>query len=277
MSHAQHWPALTPSTSRFKVFLAVFATVAGLSLASYYWRVTAHNALLQTASLPTAASPHAKIVPPAVLSSNIVSRDDRQNREAEFLVFMGDEMFHRGDVVGAAQAFHDALGQNPTSEVIHLKLALCYMRLNRADDALALLNEAIHIAPDFAEAHHQMGLVLMSKGKFADAAEHLLELTRRKPQQASAFNGLGLALARQGKLAYAATNFSTAIRLNPSYVEARFNLAQVYLQLGAPVQAAVELDHALKINPRFHAARAAREQLGNLRTVRPAPRTNATL
>lgn len=276
MSHAQHWPALNSTASRLKIFLLILVGVACVSVMTYYWRTAAGAAMASNASLLPARTPprlsYSKFVPPALVSTNSQVGDDSLAREAEFLVFMGDEMFQRGDVEGAAQAFQKALEQDPVSEQIHLKLALCFSRLHRPGEALAMLQEAIHIAPDFAEAHHQAGLVLMKQGNFRDAADHFAELTRLKPQQASAYNGLGLALARMGKLPLAATHFAAAARLNPRYLEARFNLAQVQAQLGQRTEAAAELDRLLQLNPQFQAARVAREQLEQSALARSAQR-----
>ncbi|HVK58688.1 MAG TPA: tetratricopeptide repeat protein [Candidatus Kapabacteria bacterium] len=261
MSHAQHWPELNPAVSRLKIFLAVFFGLVLVSLVTFLWRGVAGKALLQNTSLGSPRSEHAKVIPPIPGTKNFNNTDDSGQREADFLVYMGDEMFRRGDLEGAVAAFQKAVEQSPTSEQIHLKLALCHMRLNRTESAIASLNEAIHIAPDFAEAHHQMGLVLMQAGKLEDATDHFVELTHLRPTQASAFNGLGLVYARQKKFAKASTNFIAALRLNPRYLEARYNLSQVYTELGAFGEAAAELDRSLQINPQFQPALLARERL----------------
>lgn len=261
MSHAQHWPELNSAPSRLKIFLIVLFGVACVSFATLMWRDTVSRALLRNSSPAPESPAHFKLIPPALASTNSTVEKEDGLREAEFLVFMADEMFVRGDIAGATHAFEKAVEQNPTSEKNQLKLALCYIRLQREDEALAALGEAIHIAPDYAEAHHQLGLLHMKSGRLTEAAEHLVELTRLKPQQPNGFNALGLAYARQRNFPSAATNFLAALRLNPRYPEAHFNLSQVYLQLGAMKQAAAELDIALQINPRFEAARKARAQL----------------
>ena len=273
MNHAEQWPAQIaspfPGATRLKIFAGMLAVTAALSCASFYWRAAVNNALAREISNSSGSALGSGSGAPkfnagaarAAVSAKEQSTDERMNRESEFLMFMGEEMFQRGDVQGAVDAFEKALATSPTSEKLHLKVALCYARLNRRDEALKLLEEAIHIAPDFAEAHQQAGILSMQRGRFADAADHFEELTRLKPDQAGAFNGYGLALAKQEKLRLAATNFARAVELSPKYLEARLNLAQVYAQMGARAEAASELDRALEINPQFHAAKFARAQL----------------
>ena len=263
MNQVQQWP-LSPSSARFRILLGA-SVVAAILICYLFWIGPGKNSLAQTTSISSKAWPgELPVRIPAAAPAISESREDSGNREAEFLSYMGDQMFQRGDLVGASEAYKKALEQSPNSEWIHLKMALCLSRLSRPDEAMESLREAIHIAPDFTQAHHQMGLLLMKKGDFVEATEHFMEVTRRKPDQAGAFNSLGLALARQGRLNQASNNFAHAVQLDGRYVEARFNLAQIFLQQGARAQAAAELDRALEINPQFKAARALREQLSDV-------------
>lgn len=265
MNQTQQWPLATApsgaSSTRLKILLCAFCST--VVLASYLvWMGAGKAALAQTTSLSSNVWPgDLPIKVPAAASAGVVSGTN-ENREAEFLAYMGDQMFQRGDVQGAADAYKKALEHCPTSEKIHVKLAVCLARLHRTNEAMEALQEAIHIAPDFPQAHHEMGLLLLRSSQFSDAAEHFAEVTRLKPSQASAFNALGLALARQGQFNAASNSFARAIQLDGRYVEARFNLAQIYLQHGAKAEAAQELDRALQVNPQFSPARSLRDQLG---------------
>jgi tetratricopeptide (TPR) repeat protein len=185
--------------------------------------------------------------------------------------FIGDELFTRGDYLGAVDCYRESITGNPTFELLHLKLGVSLNRLNRSDEAIECFREALYIAPDFADAHQALGLALLNKMNFADAAGHLHEVTQIRPNDPAAHNFLGVALARQSKLTSARTSFAKAIHLRSLYPEARFNLAQVHLQTGAFIDAARELDQALRINPEFAAAKTARERLAM--SLRPRPAT----
>lgn len=185
--------------------------------------------------------------------------------------FIGDEFFARGDYRDAVDCYRRSITGNPTFELLHLKLGISLIKLNRPDDAIASIREALYIAPDFADAHYALGLALLNNTNFADAAAHLHEVTQIRPHDPAAHNFLGVALARQGKLNAARASFAKAVRLRSLFPEARFNLAQVHLQTGAFNDAARELDQALRINPDFAAAKNAREKLAL--TLRPRPST----
>lgn len=259
MNPTQHWP-LNAASFRYRVLLCV-SVVAAVLISYLFWIGPGKNSFIKSTSVSAKSWPGNLPVHMPASAPVSVLPEESESREAEFLAYMGDQMFQRGDVIGASEAYHKAIESSPTSERLYLKLALCLSRQNRTGDAINALEEAINIAPDFVQAHHEMGMLLMKKGEYRDAAEHFVEVTKRRPEQSGAFNSLGLALARQGRLEPASNHFARAVQLDGRYVEARFNLAQIYVQMGARERAAAELDRALEINPQFDAARALRHQL----------------
>jgi tetratricopeptide (TPR) repeat protein len=80
-----------------------------------------------------------------------------------------------------------------------LNLAVSLISLNRLDEAIARLHEALSYNPEFPQAHYELGLVLEKQGKFEEAIASLqraIELDSLYPEPHYA---LGRIYQRQGK------------------------------------------------------------------------------
>jgi protein O-mannosyl-transferase len=121
--------------------------------------------------------------------------------------------------------------------------------LGKNAEAIAHLNEALRIKPNYPEAHYNIGLELVALNKWDEAGTHFSEAIRLDPSFASAHNNLANILVAQGRLTEAADEYSEALRLSPNYVDAHFNLAVVFLKQGKVDEAKRELLEVLKINP----------------------------
>jgi len=62
-------------------------------------------------------------------------------------------------------------------------------------EAISLLQEAIRLKPDYAEAHNGLGLLLARKGRTDEAIAHFQEAVRLRPGDAAARKNLDNALA----------------------------------------------------------------------------------
>ena len=67
------------------------------------------------------------------------------------------------------------------------------------EEARAWYEQALRIAPDYAEAHNNLGLTLDALGRQNEATSHFLEALRINPSLAEAHNGLGKVYFQQGK------------------------------------------------------------------------------
>lgn len=90
--------------------------------------------------------------------------------------------------------------------------------------ALALANQALAIAPSFADPHEIRGLALRQLGRDAEAEEAFRAALRCNPQSFSAQHNLGLHDLTLGRADAALERFREALRLNPNSPIARTNL-----------------------------------------------------
>lgn len=88
--------------------------------------------------------------------------------------FAGQSLIRLNRFDEAEKAFERELAINPADEVSKYHLALTLIeRKIRTDEAIKLLNEAIDVRPDYADAHYQLGKIYLEKGETAKAVEQL--------------------------------------------------------------------------------------------------------
>src|SRR5438045_1731982 len=80
-----------------------------------------------------------------------------------------------------------------------LNLAVSLISLNRLDEAMARLHEALSYNSKFPQAHYQLGLVLEKEGKFKEAIVPLQRAVELDPSYPEPHYTLGRIYQREGK------------------------------------------------------------------------------
>jgi tetratricopeptide (TPR) repeat protein len=80
-----------------------------------------------------------------------------------------------------------------------LNLAVSLIALNRLDEAVAQLHEALSYNPEFPQAHYQLGLVLEKERKFEEAIAPLQRAMELDPLYPEPHYTLGRIYQREGK------------------------------------------------------------------------------
>lgn len=78
---------------------------------------------------------------------------------------------------------------NPFNEQAVLALGNLYIALKKPAEAIALLDEAIEMSPDFAQAYHERGRAKLLNGDKDGATEDMKRVLEINPQDAKAFTG----------------------------------------------------------------------------------------
>jgi len=128
------------------------------------------------------------------------------------------------------------------------------------EKAADLINQAIAIRPDYAEAHGNLGTVLMELGQTDGATESYHKAIDLNPANADPHNNLGTVLKDRGETGEALACFEKAIALNPDYAAAHYNLGNTLNELGRRDEAVESYQTAISLNPGYA---AAHNNLGN--------------
>ena len=119
----------------------------------------------------------------------------------------------------------------------------------KVPEAVAYLEQALRLNPDYAEAHYNLGVTLQQAGKVPEAIGHYEQALRINPDYIEAHYNLGTALAQTGKIEEAIAHFEQALRIKPDYVEAHYNLGVTLQQAGKVPEAIGHYEQVLRINP----------------------------
>jgi tetratricopeptide (TPR) repeat protein len=139
---------------------------------------------------------------------------------------------------------------DPRSAAARNQLAILYLQVRRAAEALAQLEEALRLDPRDAEVHSNLGTVLQAQGRIAEGTEHLRSAVRLAPKDDRVRFNLGSGLLAAGQDDAAMREFETALRLNPDNADAHFNLAVILGPRNRLDEAIVHLTRVVELTPR---------------------------
>ncbi len=114
--------------------------------------------------------------------------------------------------------------KKPINSEAPANLGVAYFMLGRTDEAVAQLQEALEMDPDFVYPHLFLGRAMARDERYEEAVEHYAIVLDDQPQNADAHYYLGYALASLGRNDEAIRHYSEAVRLQPANADAHFNL-----------------------------------------------------
>jgi len=157
---------------------------------------------------------------------------------------------HGAGRLDEAQAvYRDLLEHDPTHVGALHHWGIVRHQLGDHAGALALMDQALALAPADATLWSNRSLAASALGQADEAIRSLREALRLDPAYADAYNNLGVALEREGAHAEALDNYRIALALNPAYATARANAGIVLARLGRPDEALAFYREALAHMP----------------------------
>ena len=117
------------------------------------------------------------------------------------------------------------------------------------EQAIELIEKALSIKPDFAEAHSNLGNALKALGRLDDAVERFEKSLSLKPNFVDAHSNLGLAFHIQGKVEQAIESYKKALNIKRDNAEVHSNLGNAYRELGEIDEAIRHHQRAISLNP----------------------------
>ena len=159
-------------------------------------------------------------------------------------------------------------------ETAYYFLGECYMKLDRPDEAISVLEAALDISHTDADALYQLGLAYQATGRPKAALEQYRKAVRLVPDFAEVYTGMiesysaldqseHLAYAR-GMQAFCLQDYGTAQALLtqaaealPEFVPAFLGLGLTYERLGELQAALTAVQRAVDLDPNDLAARQA--------------------
>jgi len=123
--------------------------------------------------------------------------------------------------------------------------------MNRIDDAIVSLNQAIALNPAHADAIFCRGNSLHYSGRYEEAIGDYSAAISLRPEYAKVYSSLGEAFRSMNRLEEALQSFERAIFINAQFSEAWFNQGNIFKALGRKEQALHSYEQAITANPDY--------------------------
>lgn len=139
----------------------------------------------------------------------------------------------------------------------HYNLAMAYKNINRIDEAIEHLKEAIKIYPKFPDAYNNLGVILVRQRKYDEAFNYFIKALTYNSKSHIAHNNLGVYLLIKKRLDEAIIEFNKALALERDFAPTLLGLGVAYKYKKQFVKAKYYLKKALEKNNkniliRFH-------------------------
>jgi len=132
------------------------------------------------------------------------------------------------------------------------ELGVLLFSLRRIDEAQAVLERGLALAPAMTELSVLLGGIFLDRADWANARLVFARALANAPGQPAALFGLGAALMGEGEFAGAAERLRQALARDGSYVQARLRLAACLLELDRREEALGCLRAAVGAAPRCY-------------------------
>jgi tetratricopeptide (TPR) repeat protein len=155
------------------------------------------------------------------------------------------------DADGAAVATHATVAAQADQFLQH---GIAAAGRGAGDEAIAWLQKAVALRPDFAAAQANLGLLLVALRRHAEAEPALGAAVALMPLDAALHNALGVAQEALQRYADAEKTYRAALQADPRLAEAHANLGNCLRRLGRLFEAEAHLQRAIELKPAFAVA-----------------------
>jgi tetratricopeptide (TPR) repeat protein len=154
-----------------------------------------------------------------------------------------------GDLSAAAEQWLTVRDLLPHHPMAYLQAGNLLRRAGRIDEARPLIEKAVAMQPEWAEAHAELGELLLARGRPGEAIPALRAALRLHPGHARTHLRLADALAADRQRDAAITNLQEAVRLDPRLWEARYFLGVEYAIMDRIEAAREQFKEVVRLRP----------------------------
>jgi tetratricopeptide (TPR) repeat protein len=198
---------------------------------------------------------HLSLADPAKVDFTIIT--DLPSQATYLTLFtLGMEKYASGDADQATAYLDSALAAIPQkvaastnpSETYFYRGIIYYEKSNY-ERAIADLDQAIQLKPDYALAHNNRGVAYGKKGDYDLAIADLDQAIQLDSGYAYAYNNRGSAYDATGDYERAIADLDQAIQLKPDYAEAYYNRGSAYYNKGDYDLAIADFNKVIQLDP----------------------------
>lgn len=161
------------------------------------------------------------------------------------------ETVQRGDIAAAGEQAQAALALGLEHPMLFNLAADRQEREGRYEDARALLQKGLDLAPQDLGLNQAMGLVQQRLERYAQALPHFDAVIAAQPGFAPAHAARGAALEALGDIQAAEAAYRKAVELHPGHLAAIAGLASLASRRGLPAEARGLAEQVLAVQPDY--------------------------
>lgn len=133
-----------------------------------------------------------------------------------------------GHLAAADDIYRAILEQVPDhADAMHYAGVLAH-QLGREDEALALIQKSVGLAPGQADWHSNLGIVLKARGRVEEAVSSFERAIALDPRHVNAYNNLGVLRRAQGRAGDSEAAYRKAIAIDPEHQDVHQNLGILF-------------------------------------------------
>ncbi|MBI3757936.1 MAG: tetratricopeptide repeat protein [Deltaproteobacteria bacterium] len=152
----------------------------------------------------------------------------------------------------ALELAQQALALDNSSPLVHQVLGILYLWNRQHEQALAAVERALALAPNYADAYVTRANILSMSGRADEAPAWIAKAMRLNPNYHVGYLLiLGQAYYLTGQYETARTTLKNSLTRNPDYLPAHRLLAAVYSEEGQEAEARAEAAEVLRLSPTF--------------------------
>lgn len=169
-------------------------------------------------------------------------------KEAQGLIYLGDQYFGQGDYFAAQAQYKTAFEADPKSGVAAMKAARCLWALNQSLDAIDWMKRAVSADPQLTSAYIYLAEFYARRFDFTAATQVLSKIQRLQPNSYEVYRGFANVELIRNNFAGAVTFGQRALKLYETDLETYLIMAKANIGLGKYQDAqrfaarAIELD-----------------------------------
>jgi tetratricopeptide (TPR) repeat protein len=161
------------------------------------------------------------------VAQNYFKKSLQIKRSARTLTFLGSAQLRLGLTAAARRSFRKALQVDFNYIEAYFNLALTF-RNKQAGKAIAFLQKALELDPEFSPAHRELGWMLRQSGRYLEAESHLRRAIELNPSDGWAYVYLGNLLWAKGELVSAEQALKMGVAIWPDDSLTHWCLASLY-------------------------------------------------
>jgi tetratricopeptide (TPR) repeat protein len=181
----------------------------------------------------------------------------------EHLVKQAHERFQLQDYYGAIHLVEEVIATGRAFADAHHLLGLSYSLVGQQEQALAQLDRALQLNPQYVEALIHKAIVLNELGREYEAGAALRRAAKLSSELRQGFPAhvaaklanehaaLGEAYLEAGGLAQAIDQYQTALALGPTFHDLRYKLGRLLLQAGRALDAREQFEIIVRHRPTY--------------------------